>query len=382
MRSTRYASPDDISFESVVEVGFTAEVLQAFDGEDDQGDERRRAEARGREGLRALRRASACSSGTAPGTWPWTSSPPSPADGSVSARCSRPCTRRARRTSTSPCRVPGNARRDGYIEVLGGGSIGAGDPVLHRRRGVRRRHRADASTSSSRPSRTSPRGTRWSRGCGSATGQAARAGERAAGRCRRRARGHRLPPRSGGRTQRAESRRCSSSARFSSPIFVLPDQWDLPVVLAAAVIEVAETFFWLWYSRRRRVQMGPETLVGRERAGGHALRAAGPGPRPGGALARALRRGRRRRRTGPRRRARRAHAPGRASGVDSADDRPGSARRRPARTAAEPRPARSRPCSPSRTSSTCSSRTATGSWARSARRRSSPRSRGAATCAS
>jgi membrane protein implicated in regulation of membrane protease activity len=45
-------------------------------------------------------------------------------------------------------------------------------------------------------------------------------------------------------------------------IFVLPDQWDLPVVLLAAVIEVGETFFWLWYSRRRRVQMGPETLVG------------------------------------------------------------------------------------------------------------------------
>jgi membrane protein implicated in regulation of membrane protease activity len=45
-------------------------------------------------------------------------------------------------------------------------------------------------------------------------------------------------------------------------VFVLPDQWDLPVVLLAAVIEVGETFFWLWYSRRRRVQMGPETLVG------------------------------------------------------------------------------------------------------------------------
>ncbi|MGH3705919.1 MAG: NfeD family protein [Agromyces sp.] len=34
------------------------------------------------------------------------------------------------------------------------------------------------------------------------------------------------------------------------------------MVLVAAVIEVAETLFWLWYSRRRRVQMGPETLVG------------------------------------------------------------------------------------------------------------------------
>jgi membrane-bound serine protease (ClpP class) len=45
-------------------------------------------------------------------------------------------------------------------------------------------------------------------------------------------------------------------------VFVLPERWDLPVVLLAAVIEVGETFFWLWYSRRRRVQMGPETLVG------------------------------------------------------------------------------------------------------------------------
>ena len=45
-------------------------------------------------------------------------------------------------------------------------------------------------------------------------------------------------------------------------IFVLPDEWDAPVVILAAVIEIAETGFWLWYSRRRRVQMGPETLVG------------------------------------------------------------------------------------------------------------------------
>ena len=45
-------------------------------------------------------------------------------------------------------------------------------------------------------------------------------------------------------------------------IFVLPEQWRLPVILAAAAVEVAETLFWLWYSRRRRVQMGPETLVG------------------------------------------------------------------------------------------------------------------------
>jgi membrane protein implicated in regulation of membrane protease activity len=45
-------------------------------------------------------------------------------------------------------------------------------------------------------------------------------------------------------------------------IFLLPEQWRLPVILVAAAVEVAETVFWLRYSRRGRVQMGPETLVG------------------------------------------------------------------------------------------------------------------------
>ena len=39
-------------------------------------------------------------------------------------------------------------------------------------------------------------------------------------------------------------------------VFVLPDQWDIPVILVAAVIEVGETGFWLRYSRRRRVRPG------------------------------------------------------------------------------------------------------------------------------
>jgi membrane-bound serine protease (ClpP class) len=47
-------------------------------------------------------------------------------------------------------------------------------------------------------------------------------------------------------------------------IFVLPEPWRIPVVAVAAVIEVAETLFWLWYSRRGRVKMGPETLLGME----------------------------------------------------------------------------------------------------------------------
>jgi membrane protein implicated in regulation of membrane protease activity len=45
-------------------------------------------------------------------------------------------------------------------------------------------------------------------------------------------------------------------------VFVLPAPWRIPVVAVAAVIEVAETLFWLWLSRRGKVKMGPETLVG------------------------------------------------------------------------------------------------------------------------
>ncbi len=45
-------------------------------------------------------------------------------------------------------------------------------------------------------------------------------------------------------------------------VFIVPEAWRLPVVLVAGVVEIAETGFWLWYSRRRGVQMGPETLIG------------------------------------------------------------------------------------------------------------------------
>jgi membrane-bound serine protease (ClpP class) len=45
-------------------------------------------------------------------------------------------------------------------------------------------------------------------------------------------------------------------------VFVLPAQWAIPVVVIAAVVEVGETLFWLRYSRRGKVKMGPETLVG------------------------------------------------------------------------------------------------------------------------
>lgn len=43
-------------------------------------------------------------------------------------------------------------------------------------------------------------------------------------------------------------------------IFVLPPAWRLPVVLAGGAIEVGESFFWIWLSRRRRPSVGVETL--------------------------------------------------------------------------------------------------------------------------
>ena len=45
-------------------------------------------------------------------------------------------------------------------------------------------------------------------------------------------------------------------------VFFLPLEWAIPVVLLGAILEVGETFFWLWYQRRRRVQVGVETLIG------------------------------------------------------------------------------------------------------------------------
>jgi membrane-bound serine protease (ClpP class) len=45
-------------------------------------------------------------------------------------------------------------------------------------------------------------------------------------------------------------------------VFVLPTAWAIPVVVVVAVVEVAETLFWIRLSRRGKVKMGPETLVG------------------------------------------------------------------------------------------------------------------------
>jgi membrane-bound ClpP family serine protease len=45
-------------------------------------------------------------------------------------------------------------------------------------------------------------------------------------------------------------------------IFVVPDAWTLPVIALAVVVEVSETLFTLWWSRRAPPKVGPETLVG------------------------------------------------------------------------------------------------------------------------
>lgn len=45
--------------------------------------------------------------------------------------------------------------------------------------------------------------------------------------------------------------------------FVLDRPWSVLVVVGALLLESAEIMFWFWYSRRRNVQVGAETLIGR-----------------------------------------------------------------------------------------------------------------------
>jgi membrane protein implicated in regulation of membrane protease activity len=46
-------------------------------------------------------------------------------------------------------------------------------------------------------------------------------------------------------------------------IFVLEEPWNWVAVAAGATFEVAETGVFIWWSKRRRVAVGTETLVGR-----------------------------------------------------------------------------------------------------------------------
>ena len=45
-------------------------------------------------------------------------------------------------------------------------------------------------------------------------------------------------------------------------VFVVPDAWTVPVIVAAVAVEVTETAFTMWWSRRAPPKFGPETLAG------------------------------------------------------------------------------------------------------------------------
>ncbi len=46
-------------------------------------------------------------------------------------------------------------------------------------------------------------------------------------------------------------------------VFVVPAPWGLVLVVVAGIVEVGETWFWISYSKRRKVRVGAETLIGR-----------------------------------------------------------------------------------------------------------------------
>lgn len=43
---------------------------------------------------------------------------------------------------------------------------------------------------------------------------------------------------------------------------VVPLPWGAVLIAVAAAVEVAESLFWIWLSKRRRAAVGAETLVG------------------------------------------------------------------------------------------------------------------------
>jgi membrane-bound serine protease (ClpP class) len=45
-------------------------------------------------------------------------------------------------------------------------------------------------------------------------------------------------------------------------LFVLDPPYEVPVVAAAVAVEAGEAFLWIWLSRRRRVAVGVEALIG------------------------------------------------------------------------------------------------------------------------
>jgi len=45
-------------------------------------------------------------------------------------------------------------------------------------------------------------------------------------------------------------------------VFVVPAPWGVALVAGALVVEIGETAFWIWLSKRRKPQVGAEALVG------------------------------------------------------------------------------------------------------------------------
>ncbi len=45
-------------------------------------------------------------------------------------------------------------------------------------------------------------------------------------------------------------------------VFVLPHPWGVVAVAAGLAIEIGESAFWVWLSKRRRAQVGAEALLG------------------------------------------------------------------------------------------------------------------------
>jgi membrane-bound serine protease (ClpP class) len=47
-------------------------------------------------------------------------------------------------------------------------------------------------------------------------------------------------------------------------LFVLPSPWGVVAVVVAGVVDIGETWLFIWWSKRRRATVGVETLVGRK----------------------------------------------------------------------------------------------------------------------
>jgi membrane-bound serine protease (ClpP class) len=43
---------------------------------------------------------------------------------------------------------------------------------------------------------------------------------------------------------------------------VVKGGWAIALLVGTGTLETAQTVFWLWYSQRRRVQVGAETMIG------------------------------------------------------------------------------------------------------------------------